>query len=148
MASVSKYGDTHMGHRNKPSEKLINDYSLNLFGKIRKRRDRSLWQCDLIFLFRSCRVMLNFLLRKSTAIRAYHTFRPLCPRRPHPRLFSAKGMSRFEEQLLEDKKHDYLEVGVGGVIQSDTDKKYEAVRKLGWGANSTVWIGRDLDEKA
>ena len=55
---------------------------------------------------------------------------------------------KFEELLLEDKKEDYLRVNVGNVITSDEGKKYEAMRKLGWGANSTVWIGRDLDEKA
>ena len=57
-------------------------------------------------------------------------------------------MAKFDEQLLGNVKSGYYEVNVGDIIRGDTGERYEAVRKLGWGINSTVWMGRDCIEEA
>ena len=92
-----------------------------------------------------------FLAKAGALRRPRHFLRYFRPNRQLLQYYSEASTLRadkFEEQLLEDKKHDYLRVSVGSIITSDEGKKYETLRKLGWGINSTVWVGRDLDEEA
>ncbi|KAL5476660.1 hypothetical protein ACEPAI_2846 [Sanghuangporus weigelae] len=88
---------------------------------------------------------------EAAAFRVRHTLNAILRCSHFPRFVStgaAAKIAKFEEQSLEDKKNDYLDVSVGGIITGDAGLRFEAVRKLGWGVNSTVWVGRNLAEEA
>ncbi|KAL5498837.1 SKY1_1 [Sanghuangporus vaninii] len=55
-------------------------------------------------------------------------------------------MTNFEEELLNNDKNGYYPVHAGSTVKGDGGETYEAVRKLGWGINSTVWVGRNCSD--
>ncbi|KAL5476658.1 hypothetical protein ACEPAI_2844 [Sanghuangporus weigelae] len=56
--------------------------------------------------------------------------------------------TKVDEELLGSDTSRYYPVSVGSIIRGDEGETFEAVRKLGWGVNSTVWVGRDCSDKA
>ncbi|KAL5476657.1 hypothetical protein ACEPAI_2843 [Sanghuangporus weigelae] len=65
-----------------------------------------------------------------------------------PNSTSQVTTTNFEEELLSNDKNGYNSVHAGSTIKGDGGETYEAVRKLGWGINSTVWVGRNCSENA
>ncbi|KAF8636751.1 hypothetical protein AX16_010955 [Volvariella volvacea WC 439] len=61
---------------------------------------------------------------------------------------AATRMAKFDEEVLGQDKHGYYPVSAGTIIGDDGSERYEAVRKLGWGVNSTVWLGRNCSDEA
>ncbi|KAL5521472.1 hypothetical protein ACEPAF_2220 [Sanghuangporus sanghuang] len=51
--------------------------------------------------------------------------------------------TKVDEELLGSDTSGYYPVTAGSTITGDEGETFEAVRKLGWGVNSTVWVGRD-----
>ena len=58
------------------------------------------------------------------------------------------SQARLEEKSL-DSDRGFADVRVGSVVEDNGGAgiKYEIVRKLGWGASSTVWLGRSRSEE-
>ncbi|KAL5521465.1 hypothetical protein ACEPAF_2213 [Sanghuangporus sanghuang] len=55
--------------------------------------------------------------------------------------------TNVEEELFDHAKLGYLSISAGPIIRGDAGETYEAVRKLGCGVNSIVWVGRNCSER-
>ncbi len=72
---------------------------------------------------------------------------PIAAASQAPRVFPTRGFQLInpsdkveEEQLPFYKREDYYPMRIGEVV----GEHYQVVAKLGYGATSTVWLGRDL----
>ncbi|KAL5514153.1 hypothetical protein ACEPAG_2241 [Sanghuangporus baumii] len=52
-----------------------------------------------------------------------------------------------DEGLFDNEKLGYPVISAGSIIRGDRGETYEAVRNLGCGVNSTVWVGRNCSEQ-
>ena len=50
---------------------------------------------------------------------------------------------KTDEEILGANEGEYCPINVGTVLKGGEGEIFEAVRKLGWGVNSTVWVGRN-----
>ncbi|KAL5514154.1 hypothetical protein ACEPAG_2242 [Sanghuangporus baumii] len=76
--------------------------------------------------------------------------RLLRPRYEVPKKSGPRSIKVDEELLgtITSEISENCPVTAGGIIRGDGGETFEAVRKIGWGVNSTVWVGRDCSAKA
>ena len=80
-----------------------------------------------------------------------YAIRPVVACKPFTRCVSTSQQgteSAIEEGRFDDERVGYYRLRAGDIIEpkEKEDPRYEAVRKLGWGINSTVWVGRNLSD--